>query len=112
MTQNEITSIMLAYLLGSIPFGYLIVKLRSGADIRENGSGGTGAATLSRQAGEGRGRRGAPPRRAQGGEGCRRRDARARRVERRGGRVGRAVVDRRSGNFLGRRRRGGSGRRR
>lgn len=41
-----------AYLLGSIPFGYLIVRLRSGADIRETGSGGTGATNVSRKAGK------------------------------------------------------------
>ncbi|HKQ75950.1 MAG TPA: glycerol-3-phosphate 1-O-acyltransferase PlsY [Blastocatellia bacterium] len=45
-------SLLLAYLLGSIPFGYLIVKLRSGADIRETGSGGTGATNVSRKAGK------------------------------------------------------------
>lgn len=46
------TVIILAYLLGSIPFGYLIVRARSGADIRETGSGGTGATNVSRRAGK------------------------------------------------------------
>jgi glycerol-3-phosphate acyltransferase PlsY len=46
---------ILAYLLGSIPFGYLIVRARSGADIRETGSGGTGATNVSRRAGKGAG---------------------------------------------------------
>ncbi len=46
---------ILAYLLGSIPFGYLIVKLRSGADIRQTGSGGTGATNVTRKAGKGAG---------------------------------------------------------
>ncbi|HXM35321.1 MAG TPA: glycerol-3-phosphate 1-O-acyltransferase PlsY [Pyrinomonadaceae bacterium] len=41
-----------AYLLGSIPFGYLIVRARSGADIRDIGSGGTGATNVSRRAGK------------------------------------------------------------
>jgi glycerol-3-phosphate acyltransferase PlsY len=41
-----------AYLLGSIPFGYLLVRLRWGADIRETGSGGTGATNVSRRAGK------------------------------------------------------------
>ncbi len=45
-------ALVIAYLLGSIPFGYLIVKLRSGADIRETGSGGTGATNVSRKAGK------------------------------------------------------------
>ena len=42
----------LGYLLGSIPFGYLIVKATRGADIRETGSGGTGATNVSRRAGK------------------------------------------------------------
>lgn len=52
MTSPEIESLILAYLLGSIPFGYLIVRLRSGADIRQTGSGGTGATNVSRKAGK------------------------------------------------------------
>jgi glycerol-3-phosphate acyltransferase PlsY len=40
-----------AYLLGSIPFGLLIVKASSGADIREKGSGNIGAANVTRNAG-------------------------------------------------------------
>jgi glycerol-3-phosphate acyltransferase PlsY len=43
---------IVAYLLGSIPFGYLIVRRKSGADIREAGSGGTGATNVSRRAGK------------------------------------------------------------
>lgn len=43
---------IVAYLLGSIPFGYLIVRAREGADIRETGSGGTGATNVSRRAGK------------------------------------------------------------
>jgi glycerol-3-phosphate acyltransferase PlsY len=52
MTLPETASLITAYLLGSIPFGYLIVKLSSGADIRETGSGGTGATNVSRKAGK------------------------------------------------------------
>jgi glycerol-3-phosphate acyltransferase PlsY len=48
-------ALILAYLLGSIPFGYLIVKFKSGADIRETGSGATGATNVSRKAGKGAG---------------------------------------------------------
>ena len=44
--------ILLAYLLGSIPFGYLIVRLTSGGDVRETGSGGTGATNVTRRAGK------------------------------------------------------------
>lgn len=39
-----------SYLLGSVPFGYLIVKAR-GADIRKTGSGNIGAANVTRSAG-------------------------------------------------------------
>ncbi len=48
-------ALVLAYLLGSIPFGFLIVKVTSGADIRETGSGGTGATNVTRKAGKGAG---------------------------------------------------------
>ncbi|HEY0005534.1 MAG TPA: glycerol-3-phosphate 1-O-acyltransferase PlsY [Pyrinomonadaceae bacterium] len=41
-----------AYLLGSIPFGYLIVRAREGSDVRETGSGGTGATNVTRRAGK------------------------------------------------------------
>lgn len=41
---------VVAYLLGSIPFGFLIVKVR-GRDIRESGSGNIGAANVARSAG-------------------------------------------------------------
>ncbi len=40
-----------AYLLGSIPFGYLIVKLREGRDVRASGSGNIGATNVARTAG-------------------------------------------------------------
>lgn len=41
-----------AYLLGSIPFGYLLVRAKEGSDIRETGSGGTGATNVTRRAGK------------------------------------------------------------
>ena len=47
--------IVLAYLLGSIPFGYLIVRLRGGGDVRASDSGGTGATNVTRRAGKGAG---------------------------------------------------------
>ncbi|HEY0099992.1 MAG TPA: glycerol-3-phosphate 1-O-acyltransferase PlsY [Pyrinomonadaceae bacterium] len=43
--------IVAAYLTGSIPFGYLIVRARGGGDVRETGSGGTGATNVTRRAG-------------------------------------------------------------
>jgi glycerol-3-phosphate acyltransferase PlsY len=42
---------LIAYLLGSIPFGLLIVKLSGGGDVRESGSGNIGAANVTRVAG-------------------------------------------------------------
>jgi glycerol-3-phosphate acyltransferase PlsY len=47
--------IVVAYLLGSIPFGYLIVRAKQGGDVRQTGSGGTGATNVSRSAGKGAG---------------------------------------------------------
>jgi acyl phosphate:glycerol-3-phosphate acyltransferase len=41
-----------AYLLGAIPFGWLIVKAFGGADIREIGSGNIGAANVARNSGK------------------------------------------------------------
>ena len=49
--MRSISVIVIAYLLGSIPFGYLIVRATRGADVRETGSGGTGATNVSRRAG-------------------------------------------------------------
>ncbi len=40
--------VVLAYLLGSIPTGYLIVKKLKGIDIRKTGSGSTGATNVKR----------------------------------------------------------------
>ena len=50
--MRVIVSILLSYFLGSIPFGYLIVSAKTGSDIRETGSGGTGATNVSRRAGK------------------------------------------------------------
>jgi acyl phosphate:glycerol-3-phosphate acyltransferase len=43
----------IAYLLGSIPFGYLIVRLKEGQDVRSSGSGNIGATNVLRTAGLG-----------------------------------------------------------
>jgi glycerol-3-phosphate acyltransferase PlsY len=43
--------LILAYLLGSVPFGLLIVKLRTGQDIRNIASGRTGGTNAMRAAG-------------------------------------------------------------
>lgn len=50
--MRPIVVMVIAYLLGSIPFGYLIVQATQGADVRETGSGGTGATNVSRRAGK------------------------------------------------------------
>ncbi len=42
---------VVAYILGSIPFGLLVVKAFGGADIRSIGSGNIGAANVTRNAG-------------------------------------------------------------
>lgn len=42
---------LIAYLLGSIPFGVLIVKARGGPDVRSTGSGNIGAANVARTSG-------------------------------------------------------------
>ncbi|HBG49582.1 MAG TPA: acyl-phosphate glycerol 3-phosphate acyltransferase [Cyanobacteria bacterium UBA9971] len=43
-----ITTIILAYLIGSFPTGYILVKAIKGIDIREIGSGSTGATNVKR----------------------------------------------------------------
>jgi glycerol-3-phosphate acyltransferase PlsY len=50
--MTQISIVVVSYLIGSIPFGYLIVRKKVGADIRETGSGGTGATNVSRRAGK------------------------------------------------------------
>ena len=47
----SLLALLIAYLLGSIPFGYLIVKAGEGGDIREHGSGNVGAANVARASG-------------------------------------------------------------
>jgi len=42
---------LFAYLLGSIPFGYLIVRWQKGVDVRSTGSGSTGATNVMRNLG-------------------------------------------------------------
>ena len=46
---------LVAYLIGSIPFGYLVVHLLRGIDIREVGSGRTGGTNAMRAGGLGAG---------------------------------------------------------
>jgi len=49
--MNGILALLLAYLAGGIPFGYLLVKVLSGRDVRTVGSGNIGATNVVRAAG-------------------------------------------------------------
>ncbi len=49
--MKEILVLLAAYLLGAVPFGYLLVKLKTGADVRAAGSGNIGATNVLRTAG-------------------------------------------------------------
>jgi glycerol-3-phosphate acyltransferase PlsY len=42
---------IIAYLLGSIPFGYLLVRIARGTDVRASGSGNIGATNVARAGG-------------------------------------------------------------
>jgi glycerol-3-phosphate acyltransferase PlsY len=46
-------SIAIAYLVGGIPFGYVLVKLTTGKDVRASGSGNIGATNVLRTTGRG-----------------------------------------------------------
>lgn len=55
MSAIELSGVVLAYLLGSLPFGYVLVKLRGAGDVRALGSGSTGATNVARTLGPGAG---------------------------------------------------------
>lgn len=52
MTGKDITCIVIAYLLGGICTGYYLVRLKTGQDIRQTGSGGVGARNVGRLLGK------------------------------------------------------------
>src|SRR5215475_5863266 len=55
MVTLYIVVAVIAYLLGSIPFGYLLVRIFRGQDIRLTGSGNIGATNVARSGARGLG---------------------------------------------------------
>ncbi len=51
MNWMGVLAVALGYVLGAIPFGYLVVKRRLGQDVRASGSGSIGATNVTRTAG-------------------------------------------------------------
>lgn len=49
--MNPLFALLIAYLLGAIPFGYLLVRIATGADVRSSGSGNIGATNVLRTTG-------------------------------------------------------------
>jgi glycerol-3-phosphate acyltransferase PlsY len=52
LSSHEISFLILSYLLGSIPFGYLVFYFSEGKDIRSQGSGNIGATNVLRSKGK------------------------------------------------------------
>jgi len=53
LTTLAITVAVVSYLLGSIPFGYLLVRMFRGVDVRQTGSGNIGATNVARTGSKG-----------------------------------------------------------
>jgi acyl phosphate:glycerol-3-phosphate acyltransferase len=49
--MTPLLALLIAYILGAIPFGYLLVRLTTGADVRSSGSGNIGATNVLRTTG-------------------------------------------------------------
>ena len=52
---NDIAVFLIFYLVGSIPFSYIVTRLKTGKDIRDMGSGNVGATNVLRTTGKGAG---------------------------------------------------------
>src|SRR5208283_5522204 len=53
LTKLTLIIVVVSYLLGSIPFGYLLVRIFSGQDVRQTGSGNIGATNVARTGSKG-----------------------------------------------------------
>jgi acyl phosphate:glycerol-3-phosphate acyltransferase len=53
LTRLLLTIVVVSYLLGSIPFGYLLVRSFRGQDVRTTGSGNIGATNVARTGSKG-----------------------------------------------------------
>src|SRR5579883_640966 len=49
--MTPVLLLLAAYIIGGIPFGYLLVKWKTGADVRSSGSGNIGATNVLRTTG-------------------------------------------------------------
>ncbi len=49
--MNGLLALVIAYLIGAIPFGYLLVRISTGKDVRSAGSGNIGATNVLRTTG-------------------------------------------------------------
>jgi glycerol-3-phosphate acyltransferase PlsY len=53
IVMTGILAVLIAYAIGAIPFGYLIVRFMAGRDVRAEGSGNIGATNVLRTIGKG-----------------------------------------------------------
>ena len=53
MIYSTLIIVVTSYLLGSIPFGYLLVRIFRGEDVRQTGSGNIGATNVARTGSKG-----------------------------------------------------------
>src|SRR5262245_22631780 len=49
--MTPLAALVIAYFLGAVPFGYLLVKWKTGTDVRASGSGNIGATNVLRTTG-------------------------------------------------------------